>query len=79
MSVELDGDFIFLKGACTADDAEMLASLLVQQRSRCIDLEKCISLHGAVLQVLIAFRPSVGKTPKDPRLSDLISHAIAAE
>lgn len=59
MTVNLTGTTIRLEDACRVEDAEPLAALLHDAPERTIDVSGCESLHGAVLQVLLAFRPDV--------------------
>jgi len=79
LSVVRHEDRISLTGACPVEDAEALAAQLLQQRSSYIDAHDCTSLHGAVLQVLLAFKPEVRTPPSDPALSRLISVCLNAD
>jgi hypothetical protein len=76
VTIELQGDTISLIGACPAQDAETLAELLIKQRSRLVDASACTSLHGAVLQALIAFRPKLQSVPDDAATRLLFSQAL---
>jgi hypothetical protein len=76
VTVKSNGDTISLIGACPAQDAETLAELLILQRSRSIDASQCTSLHGAVLQTLIAFRPTLENMPDDPAMRLLFSQSL---
>lgn len=76
MTVELREDTISLSGPCPASDAETLTALLIQQRSRSVDARECTSLHSAVLQVLLAFRPKIDSMPDDPAMRLLFSQAL---
>ena len=62
MSVRLDGEVIRLDGDCRVEDAEPLAELL-RHGPRPVDLEGCDRLHGAVVQVLLAFGPALRGEP----------------
>jgi hypothetical protein len=78
LSVVRREDRICLMGACPVEDAETLAAQLLQPRSSHVDASECTSLHGAVLQVLLAFKPEVRTPPSDPALSRMISDCIGA-
>ncbi len=57
MSVVLDGKVIRVSGNGRIEDAETLASLLQGDPGRSIELAQAGTLHTAVVQVLLAFRP----------------------
>ncbi len=76
MTIELHQDTISLISACPAQDAETLVELLIQQRSRSVDASACTSLHSAVLQALIAFRPKLQSVPDDGAIRLLFSQAL---
>ena len=76
MSVTLQEDTIFLAGDCPAQDAATLAELLIQRRSRSVDASGCTSMHGAVLQVFLAFTPHVQSMPDDPAMRRLFWQAL---
>ena len=78
MTVRLNEDTILLTGACPAQDAETLAEFLILQRSRSVDASQCTSLHGAVLQTLMAFRPALQNMPDDPAMRLLFSQSLRA-
>ena len=58
-----------LEGHVAVDDAEALAQWLLQQREPAVHLGKCEDVHGAVLQVLLALRPTIKSPPADPLLA----------
>ena len=72
MSIRLEGHIIRLEGDCHVEQAEMLVRLLQEDPSRCVDLEGCRRMHGALAQVLLAFGATVCGTPKTPFLRDLV-------
>ena len=76
MSVRLDGDIVFLEGPCRVEDAEPLLGLLQAGRERTVDLTDAEHLHAAVLQVLMALRPSIQGTAGDTFLRDWIAPAL---
>ena len=79
MSVRLDGNVIILEGPCRVEDAEPLLGWLQADRGRTVDLAGAEHLHAAVLQVLIALRPTIRGTVTDPFLRDWIIPALMGE
>ncbi|MBB6251194.1 hypothetical protein [Nitrospirillum iridis] len=78
MTVVVENDFIRLEGACAAEDAETLVSALQGAADPIVDVSRCLHLHGAVVQVLLAFRPSVRGMAEDIFLRDwVIPHLVA--
>lgn len=72
MTVRLDGDVIRLEGDCHVEQAEALVQLLQEHHGRPVDLAACRHLHGAVLQVLLAFDVTLRGAPEDPFLRDQV-------
>jgi hypothetical protein len=72
MSVILQDGAIHLAGACRIEDAEPLVALLMADRHRPIVMSDCIQLHTAVLQVLVAFRPTILVPPQDSLVYGLL-------
>jgi len=68
MSVRWDGELIRLEGRCRIEEAETLLALLLEDGGRRVDLSGCGAMHSAVVQILIAARPSLVGTPDDPFL-----------
>ena len=73
MSVRLDGNVIILEGPCRVEDAEPLLGWLQADRGRTVDLAGAEHLHAAVLQVLMALRPTIRGTAGDTFLRDWIA------
>jgi hypothetical protein len=59
MSVALESGVIRLRGDCPVGDAEPLLALLQDAPGRVVDLTGVVTLHTAVVQVLLALRPPV--------------------
>ncbi|HEY8615909.1 hypothetical protein [Phenylobacterium sp.] len=77
MTVRVDGEVIWLQGACRVEEAETLAAAL--ERRLCpVDLSDCTSLHAAVAQVLLAFAPPLRGAPQLEFLRDHLAPALAA-
>ena len=78
MTVRLDGTVIRLEGPCRVEDAEALTILLQAGNASTVDFTTCQSLHGAVVQALLAFRPAIAGTPGAPFLRDLLLPILSA-
>ena len=66
MSVSLERDTIRLSGACRVEDAEPLLMLLRADAGRAVDLCDAGPLHAAVVQVLLALKPTISGPIGDP-------------
>ena len=62
-----------LEGHVPPEDAEALLAWVRTQRRPAVHLGHCQSLHTAVLQVLLAARPTVKVPPAEPRLASLLA------
>lgn len=78
MSVRLDGNIIVLEGQCRVEDAEPLLGWLQADMSRVVDMTDAEHLHAAVLQVLMALRPSVMGAGKDAFIRNWIVPTLIA-
>ncbi|MBU8540624.1 hypothetical protein [Falsiroseomonas tokyonensis] len=79
MTVRLDDTVIRLEGACHLEDADALTILLQTGEARPVDLSACEALHAAVVQALLALKPSLTGLPPSPFLRDLLLPALAVE
>jgi hypothetical protein len=70
MTVSVSGDSIRLIGACLVEDAEPLLLAFQADPARSVDIGAATRLHLAVVQLLVAMRPSVTGVPTDPFLRD---------
>lgn len=78
MSVRLNGPVIHLEGPCGVEEAETLAALLDEPGAWQVDLSEAAHLHGAVIQALLVFRPTLrGTSPADPFTKDFLQPALA--
>lgn len=57
MSIDLVDEIITVSGPARVEDAEPLLALLQSGLARQVDLSQAGSLHTAVMQVLLAYRP----------------------
>ena len=76
MTVRLDDGMVVLEGDCRVEEAETLAALLSAD-VRPVDLSRCRSLHGAVLQALLCFRPPVAARPAEGFLNEMVMPSLA--
>jgi len=76
MTVRLVDEVIHLEGTCLVEEAEALLALVQAGPDRPVDLASCRHLHGAVLQVLLAFRPRIQGHSEDPFIRDWIIAAL---
>lgn len=70
MSVTVTGNVIALSGACLVEDAEPLLVALQADPRRSVDITGATRLHLAVVQLLLAARPTLTGVPDDPILRD---------
>ena len=54
-----DAELIVLEGKCPSEEAEMLLQHLLAAPEAVVDLQHCESLHAAVIQVLLAAKPTL--------------------
>jgi hypothetical protein len=79
MSVRLEGNVIILEGPCRVEDAEPLLGWLQADRGRMVDLAGAEHLHAAVLQVLMALRPTIHEPAGDAFLRHWITPALVGK
>jgi anti-anti-sigma regulatory factor len=77
MSVRRDGNVIVLEGACRVEDAEPLLAWLQADRGLIVDLTGAEQLHTAVLQVLMAMRPTLKGTARDAFIREWLTPAFS--
>ena len=64
MTIKSDSKLIRLQGNCGSEDVEALLAAL-SDGGRSVDMWEVDHLHAAVLQLLLAFRPSLIGSPRD--------------
>lgn len=79
MTLRTEGERVHLVGRCAVEEAESLASLLLANPAVRIDVSRCDSMHAALAQVLLAFRPSISGAPPDTFLQDLVRQIARPE
>jgi hypothetical protein len=78
VSVSLGADRqILLEGSCGSEDAESLLQLLLSMPGAVVDWQRCSMAHAAVLQVLLAARPTLRGTPRGEELARWVGPALA--
>lgn len=60
-----EAELIVLEGKCASEEAEMLLQRLLAAPEAVVDLQHCDSLHAAVIQVLLAAKPTLQLPPTD--------------
>ena len=72
MTVKAVAGTIVLEGDCPVEDAEMLLNALLDSPGHAVDWRGCQRLHTAVLQVVLAGRPSLIGPCGDPLIESWI-------
>lgn len=65
MAIRYLKKYAALEGQVSAEDAETLARWLGEQNAPAVHLGKCVQVHAAVLQVLLALKPRLAAPPAD--------------
>jgi hypothetical protein len=73
----LDDGTVFLEGACPSEDAEQLLQLLLTSSGAAVDWSACDSAHTAVLQVLLAVKPTLRGRPRNAFLAGQVAPCLA--
>jgi hypothetical protein len=67
VTVRATGDgTIMLEGNCPIEDAERLLRCLLAGPAGPVDIRSCMTMHTAVLQVLLAARPVIRGPSRSP-------------
>jgi hypothetical protein len=78
MTVRICDNVIHLEGRCLVEDAEPLLLALQDHTGLAVDLENATRLHLAIVQILMAVRPAISGTSKDPIVARFLLQALAA-
>jgi hypothetical protein len=74
MSVErIDDATIRLQGICPIEDAESLLQCLLAAPGAVVDWSGCDAAHTAVIQILLAAKPSLRGPPRGAFLCDVVA------
>ena len=79
MPLEFRADTVSLRATCGAEDALELADWLSRTELPKADLEACTHLHAALLQTLLAYKPTITIGPEDPFLARWILPVLAGD
>lgn len=78
MTVSLHTDTIILSGPCGVEEVEMLVGYLESQPGLFVDLSAATTIHTALWQALMAFRPNLVGTPMSSLVVDRLLPALNA-
>ncbi len=80
MPITLSERTASLEGVCPIEEAETLLEWLRNTAEPQVDLAACEHLHAAILQTLLALRPTIAAMSSDPLLARLLAGAgVASE
>jgi hypothetical protein len=71
-----DAELIVLEGDCPSAEAEVLLQRLLATHEAVVDLQRCESLHAAVMQVLLAAKPTLQLPPTDTPVGRWLSSVL---
>jgi len=66
MTITLSDGVVALSGKCGLDDVEVLLGHLQSTAELKVDLRHAEQLHGAILQLLLVFKPRLAQPAGDP-------------
>jgi hypothetical protein len=72
MSVEVVGHVIHIAGNGGVEDAEPVLVALQEDPTRVVDLSEAAWLHSAIIQLLLAVKPTVTGSLPDPFLTEYV-------
>ena len=78
MTVTRESDRIFLSGICGVDEVEPLVGHLESEPGSPVDLSQAMSIHTALWQTLLVYKPAILGTPAPETAAGTIFPAIAA-
>lgn len=76
MPIRYDADLARFEAACTVEDALPFAEWLEATAPPRVDLSVCTDLHTALLQLLLAARPTITAGPEDAFLARWVGPAL---
>lgn len=80
MPIELKKTVAVCSDFCSIEEAETLLGWLLDTPKGKVNLKQCSHLHTAVIQVLMAVKPTFSALPEDDSLKDvLIATALVEE
>ncbi len=72
MPMTMTGDLAVFEGTCAVEEAETLLAWLRDTPGAKVDMAGCEHIHTAVLQTLLAVRPTIVSSLPDPLLARLL-------
>ncbi len=78
MTVTVDDDAIRLTGPCGVEEVETLVSYMDRHPDLHIDLSAATTIHTAIWQALMVFRPQLAANPVSSLISDKVLEEINA-
>ncbi len=72
MTVTLDGDVIALSGPCGVEEVETLVNYLENHPSAPVHVGEATSIHTALWQALLVFRPKISGSPSSMALGQVL-------
>ena len=79
MTVVIEDALIKIDGVARVEDAETLSAALQMAPVRPINLAACRDVHAAVLQVLLAYQPTVTGLVENAALAEWLSPLLDAK
>ncbi|HSK38208.1 MAG TPA: hypothetical protein VK943_00425 [Arenibaculum sp.] len=76
MTVRIEAGVAWLEGSCPVEEAEALLEVLLAHPGIPVDWSGCRHLHSALVQVLMAARPTLRGMPEGPFLRRWIEPAL---
>ncbi|EUB98312.1 hypothetical protein PMI07_006626 [Rhizobium sp. CF080] len=78
MTVSLNGDAIILAGTCGVDEVETLVNYLEARPDVPVDINTATSLHTALWQALMVFKPKMIGAPVSSLMADKLLPVLNA-
>ncbi len=76
MSIEYNGDTAVFKETAAVDEAETFLEWTTEHKDATVDLSECVHVHTAVLQVMMAAKPKIGKFPEEREFNTWIHNVL---
>lgn len=72
MSIEFKKTVAVCTDECSIEEAETLLTWLLDHPKGKVNLKQCEQLHTAIVQVLMALKPSISAEPENPSLEKVL-------
>jgi hypothetical protein len=77
MTLRIEGQTLWLEGACGVADAEPLYAALSAGRATSVELSQCLDIHAVVAQILVKFPVKVTGEAPDAFVREFVTPALA--